>query len=177
MAITKDKEKQAFKAMQSAFKYRNAMQTPRIVKVVVSTGVGKNKDKKRQELIADRLGQITGQKSAPRGAKKSIASFKVREGDVVGFQSTLRGKRMYDFLDKLLNVALPRTKDFRGLAPSAIDEMGNLTIGIKEHTIFSETADEELKDVFGFAATIVTSAKTKDEAHAFFSTIGVPFKK
>ena len=107
-------------------------------------------------------------------ARISIASFKVREGDTVGLQITMRGARMYDFLDKLIHIALPRTRDFRGLSAKAIDDMGNITIGIKEHTIFPETSDEDLKDVFGFAVTIVTTAKGKDEAEAFFRHLGMP---
>jgi large subunit ribosomal protein L5 len=98
----------------------------------------------------------------------------VRQGDVVGLQVTLHGKRMYDFLDKLIHIALPRTRDFRGLSPRAIDAMGNMTVGIKEHTIFPETSDEDLKDIFGLAVTIVTSAKSKAEAEAFFRHIGMP---
>ena len=176
--LTKEKEKKSFEALKPSFHYTSVMQSPRLLKAVVSVGVGKTaKDKNRQAVVTDRLAKITGQKAAPRGAKKSIASFKVVQGDVIGYQVTLRGKRMYDFLDRLLNVALPRTKDFRGISPKAIDEMGNLTIGIKEHTIFPETADEELKDIFGFAVTIVTTAKTRDEARAFFTELGVPFQK
>ena len=150
------------------------MQGPRIMKVVVSTGVGKKRDKKQVELITDRLAKITGQKPAARAAHQSIASFKVREGDVVGLQVTLRGARMYDFIDKLIHIALPRTRDFRGLSPKAIDDMGNMTIGIKENTIFPETSDEDLKDVFGLAITIVTSAKSKPEAEAFLRHLGMP---
>ena len=95
---------------------------------------------------------------------------------MVGYQVTLRGARMYDFLEKLIHIALPRTRDFRGLAPSAIDEMGNLTIGIKEHSIFPETSDEDLKDVFGLAVTTVTTAKDKKEAEAFFRHLGFPLR-
>jgi large subunit ribosomal protein L5 len=150
------------------------MQSPRIEKVIVSSGVGKKRDKKQLELIEDRLARITGQKPAPRAAKISIASFKVRAGDTVGLQVTLRGARMFDFLDKLIHIALPRTRDFRGVPAKAIDDMGNLTIGIREHTIFPETSDEDLKDVFGLAITIVTTAKTHVEAEAFFRHIGMP---
>ena len=157
--------------------YKNAMQAPRILKVVISTGVGSFKDKNKFKVVEDRLAKITGQKAAPRGAKVSVASFKSREGDVVGYQVTLRGARMYDFLERLINIALPRTKDFRGINPNAADEMGNYTLGIKEHNIFPETTDEELKDVFGFAITIVTTAKGKDEVVAFLTHLGFPFKK
>src|SRR4029079_5884982 len=131
-------------------------------------------DKKQIEVIEDRLAKITGQKAAARGARMSIASFKVREGDTVGLQVTLRGARMYDFIDKLIHIALPRTRDFRGLSAKSIDDMGNLTIGIRENTIFPETSDEDLKDVFGLAITIVTTAKSKPEAEAFLRHLGLP---
>ena len=177
MEMTAEKIISAFGALKERFNYGNRMQSPRMVKVVVSVGVGSLKDKKKLELIANRLAVITGQKATPRGAKKAIASFKSRLGDVVGYQVTLRGKRMAGFLDKLLNVALPRTKDFRGFSKSVVDEMGNLTLGIKENSIFPETADEELKDIFGLAITAVTTAKGKDEAISFFEHLGFPFKK
>lgn len=174
MSITKQRQQTAYTALAEQFGYTSPMQGPRISKVIVSSGVGKKRDKKQIELIQDRLAKITGQKSAPRAARTSIASFKVREGDTVGLQVTLRGARMYDFLDKLIHIALPRTRDFRGLSAKAIDDMGNVTIGIKEHTIFPETSDEDLKDVFGFAVTVVTTAKSKSEAEAFFRHLGLP---
>jgi len=177
MEQLKVKTEKAFKALEKELQLKNPMQTPRLVKVVVSSGVGKIKDKKRLELIIDRLSKITGQKAVQRGAKKAIATFKSRVGDIVGYQTTLRGARMVGFLDKLLNVSLPRTKDFRGLVRTAVDDMGNLTIGIKEHTIFPETADEDLKDVFGLAITVVTTAKGKKDALAFFEYLGFPFRK
>ena len=164
MSITKQRQQSAYLALAELFGYTSPMQGPRVEKVIVSSGVGKKRDKKQIELISDRLAKITGQKAAPRAAKLSIASFKVREGDTVGLQVTLRGTRMYDFLDKLIHIALPRTRDFRGLKATAIDDMGNMTVGIKENTIFPETSDEDLKDVFGLAITVVTTAKTKAEA-------------
>lgn len=174
MSITKQKQQSAYLALAEDFGYTSPMQGPRISKVIVSSGVGKKRDKKQLEVIEDRLAKITGQKPSARPARVSIASFKVREGDTVGYQVTLRGARMYDFIDKLIHIALPRTRDFRGLSAKAIDEMGNLTIGIREHTIFPETSDEDLKDVFGLAITIVTTAKSKAEAEAFFRLIGMP---
>ena len=176
MSLTKTRQQEAYNAMKSAFGYTSSMQAPRITKVVVSSGVGKKREKKQLELIVDRLSRITGQKPSPRAAKQSVASFKVREGDTVGLQVTLRGPRMYDFLDKLIHIALPRTRDFRGIAASAVDDMGNLTIGMRENTIFPETSDEDLKDVFGLAVTIVTTASNKKEADAFFRHLGVPLK-
>lgn len=165
-----------FEALKSKLGYTNVMQTPKITKIVVSVGTGKVQDKQRLALIQDRLARITGQKASPRPAKKSIASFKLREGDIIGYQVTLRGARMQDFLFKLINLALPQTRDFRGLRTTSFDEMGNYTIGIKEHTIFPETADEDLKDVFGFAITIVTTAKTKEEAEALLRHVGLPLQ-
>ena len=177
MITIKEKQSKIFDLLKSEFKYKNKMQAPKLVKVVVSSGTGKIADKKKKEQIGDRLMKITGQKPRQTAAKKSIASFKVREGDPVGYQVTLRGERMMNFLEKLINIAIPRTKDFRGLKATSIDAMGNMTLGIKEHTIFPETGDEELKDVFGLGITLVTTAKTKAEATDFFELIGVPFKK
>ncbi len=177
METIKEKTAKAFDALKSEFGYKNPMQAPKIKKLVVASGVGGQKDKKKLELIADRLSKITGQKPARKGAKVSLAAFKVRQGDTVGMQITLRGQRMYDFLDRLVNIALPRTKDFRGISANGIDEMGNYTLGIKEHTIFPETGDEELKDVFGLAVTVVTNVKDKKETKAFLSYLGFPFKK
>ncbi len=166
----------SFKALKGDFGYKNIMQAPKIEKVVISTGVGKVDDKNKLKLIEDRLSLITGQKVSARPAKKSIASFKLREGEIVGYQVTLRGARMMNFLDKLIHIALPQTRDFRGLKLSAIDEMGNMTVGIPEHTIFPETANEEIRDVFGFAITIVTTAKSKKEAEALLRYVGLPLK-
>lgn len=168
--------KGAYASMKDTFGYKNAMQAPRIEKVIVATGVGKIDDKQKLALIEDRLAQITGQKASPRPAKQSIASFKLRQGEIVGYQVTLRGARMHSFLDKLIHVALPQTRDFRGLKTTAIDEMGNMTIGIPEHTIFPETVNEEIRDVFGIAITIVTSAKSKKEAEALLRHIGLPLQ-
>jgi large subunit ribosomal protein L5 len=171
-----ERQKHVFEALREEFGYENVMQTPTITKLVISTGIGKVNDPKQIELIQDRLARITGQKPAPRGAKKSIASFKVRQGDVVAYQITLRGAHMRDMFDKLVHIALPRTRDFRGLSPRAIDELGNMTIGITEHTIFPETSDEDQRNIFGFSLTIVTTAKGKKEAEAYLRHMGVPLK-
>lgn len=175
----KEKEVEAFAKMKTEFHYKNAMATPKIQKIVINVGTGTymKKDSKKNDAITERLAKITGQKPTPKGAKKSIASFKIRQGDPIGILVTLRGKRMYAFLDKLINVALPRTKDFRGIARTAVDNVGNVTIGIKEHTIFPETADEDIRDVFGMSITIVSTAKNKKEGTAFFTLLGIPFKK
>ena len=166
-----------YETLKSEFGYKNVMQAPKLEKVVVSVGTGRVQDKAKIALIQDRLARITGQKSSPRPAKQSIASFKLREGDIVGYQVTLRGKRMIHFVDKLIHLALPQTRDFRGLKVTAIDEMGNYTLGIKEHSIFPECGDEDSKDVFSFAVTLVTTAKTKKESEAFLRHIGLPLVK
>lgn len=175
----KEIEKKAFETLSKEFGYTNKMAAPHLVKVnvSVSTGSAMKRDKKFNDLVMDRLAKITGQKATVRKAKMSVASFKTREGDPIGVAVTLRGGRMFGFLDKVLNVALPRTKDFRGLNRTSVDAIGNMTFGIKEHTIFPEIHDEELKDVFGLAVTLVTTAKTKEEATKFFEIIGIPFKK
>ncbi|MBP9748045.1 MAG: 50S ribosomal protein L5 [Candidatus Pacebacteria bacterium] len=175
----KEKEGEAMEKMKADFHYKNVMAAPRMKKIVINVGTGTmmKKDKNKNTAISDRLAKITGQKPALRGAKQSVATFKIRQGDPIGTVVTLRGGRMYAFIEKLTNVALPRTKDFRGVNRSGVDNIGNLTLGIKEHTIFPETADEDIRDVFGMSITLVSSAKTRKEGMAFFELLGVPFKK
>ncbi|MEI6864416.1 MAG: 50S ribosomal protein L5 [Candidatus Adlerbacteria bacterium] len=175
--LIQEQQKTTFKDLKGDFGWTNVMQVPKIQKVVISVGVGSTKDKNKVKLIEDRLGRVTGQKPATRGAKKSIATYKTRIGDKIGYQVTLRGKRMQDFLNRMIHIALPRTKDFKGIPTTSVDEMGNYTLGIKEHSVFPETADEELKDVFGMAVTVVTTAKDKKEARAYLAHLGFPFKK
>jgi len=172
-----EKQSSVFATLKEKFGYKNSLAAPRVAKVIVSTGTGKVADKNKIGVIQDRLAKITGQKAAPCGAKKSVAAFKLREGDIIGYQVTLRGKRMQDFLDRLVHIALPRTRDFRGIKTSAIDEMGNTTIGVREHTIFPETSDEEQKDIFGLSITLVTTAKNREEAEALLRHIGLPLQK
>ena len=176
MMTTKTAQHTTYNALKAEMGYTNPMQTPRVLKVVVSTGTGTAKDEKRRALIIDRIARITGQAPSPRSAKKSIATFKIRQGDIVGYQVTLRGARGESFLQKLIHIVLPRMKDFRGIPLSAIDEMGNITIGIKEHVVFPETSDEDSKDIFGLAVTIVTSAKSKKEAEKFLRHLGFPLR-
>ncbi len=179
IVTVKEKQGEAFEKMKGEFHYKNAMAAPRLEKLVINVGTGTaiKKDKNKNDAIALRIAKITGQQPSKKGAKKSIASFKIRQGDPIGIVVTLRGKRMYAFLDKLINVALPRTKDFRGITRTSVDNIGNMTMGIKEHTIFPETADEDIRDVFGLSITVVSTAKSKKEGLEFFSLIGVPFKK
>jgi len=177
MKSVKEKQATVFDLMKGDFGYKAKLAAPRLVKVVVSATTGRSKDKNRNEMMMGRLAKITGQKPSLRSAKKSIAAFKVREGDKIGVAVTLRGARMAGFLDKFINVAIPRTRDFRGYEKKSIDEIGNLTLGVKEQSIFPETSDEDVKDLFGMAVTMVTTAKTKEEATKFFEIIGIPFKK
>ncbi len=174
---TQELNKNSFATLKGALKLENPMQAPKLTKIVISTGFGSIKDKKKVDLIADRLAKITGQKPATRVTKKAIATFKTRVGDPIGYQVTLRGNRMNDFFDRLVHIALPRTKDFRGLSRDSVDDMGNYTLGIREHTIFPETSDEDLKDVFGFAITIVTSTKDKKATLALLQHLGLPLKR
>ncbi|MEK7566611.1 MAG: 50S ribosomal protein L5 [Patescibacteria group bacterium] len=155
---------------------KNALACPRLIKIVVNTGVGR-KEEKDIEIVAKHLEMIVGQKCAPKKAKKSIATFKTRKGVVVGLACALRGARMYDFFERLISVALPRLRDFRGIDPKTIDSSGNLTIGLKEHIVFPEIAGEDIKVPFGLEVTLVTSARSKAEAAALFKALGVPFKK
>lgn len=175
----KEKIEGAYDALKGQFGYTNKLAAPKVTKIVVSVGTGglMKKDRNKNDFIVDRLSKITGQHPSVRKAKQSISSFKIRQGDPVGVAVTLRGKTMYNFLEKLLNIALPRTKDFRGLDSKIVDNIGNITIPVREHSIFPECADEELRDVFGMGITITTTAKSKKEATAFFEQIGVPFKK
>jgi len=179
MSIIKEQVKKSFENLKGTFGYKNLLQAPKIEKVVINVGTGKRSkiDKDWNKFVSSRLARITGQKPGARGAKQSISGFKIRQGDEIGQIVTLRGPRMYHFLDKLVHISLPRTKDFRGLKRSSVDQMGNLTLGIKEHTIFPETSDEELKNVFGLSISVITSAKNKKEATAFFEYLGFPLQK
>lgn len=172
-------EAKAFESLKGEFGYKNPLSAPRLVKVVVSVGTGKGikNNKNWNTQVSDRIAKITGQHPAIRKAKKAIASFKTRTGDPIGVVVTLRSKKMYDFMEKLLKVAMPRTKDFRGVNISGVDQLGNMSLGIKEHTIFPEIKDEELKDVFSLGVNIVTTSKSKKEAEEFLKLIGMPFTK
>jgi len=179
MAIQTTREKIAasFDVLGSDLGIKNKMSAPRLEKVVVSTGIGSITDQNKLKLIPEALALITGQSAAPRQAKKSIAAFKSRQGDVIGYQVTLRGEQMYSFVDKLVNIALPRTKDFRGIPRKVVDQGGNMTIGIKEHTIFPETSDEDIRNIFGFGITLVSNVDGKQNATKFYEYLGVPFVK
>jgi len=156
---------------------KNVYAAPKILKVVLNVGVNVSYDDKRREEILRHLSLITGQKPSARTAKKSIASFKVREGMTVGYTVTLRGKRMYDFLNKLLAVTLPRIRDFRGLNRSSIDKNGNLTIGIREHIVFPELSDEDIKEIKGLEITVATNAGSKERGETLLEALGFPFSE
>lgn len=155
----------------------NILAMPRLVKITVNTGVGRIRDAKPREEIVRDFALIAGQKPVPTVAKKAIASFKTREGMVIGYKATLRGRRMRDFFDRLIHIAFPRTRDFRGIKEEALDERGNLTIGIPEHVVFPEVDTEHSFTPFGFEISMTTTAKTREEALAFFRSLGVPFQK
>lgn len=168
-------QKEVVPAMKEKFGYKNNLAVPRIVRTIVNVGIGSRlKDEKVQETISSDLALITGQKPTPTLAKKAISAFKTRKGMIVGLKVTLRGKRMLDFLSRLINVALPRTRDFRGLPLKSIDEGGNLTIGIKEHIIFPEITHEDVKKIFGLEVTVITNAKSREEALELFKLLGFP---
>ena len=170
-------KKEVIPLMKEKFGYKNNMAVPRIVKVVVNTGIGRAlKDEKIQEAITRDLAMITGQKATPTLARGAISGFKIREGMVVGLKTTLRGKRMYEFLDRLVGGAIPRIRDFRGLSEKFIDKGGNLNIGIKEHIIFPEIANEDVRYIFGLEVAVVTNAKKREEAVELFRLLGFPIK-
>lgn len=167
----------AIPALKQEFGYTNAMAVPKITKVVLNIGAGKSlSDGKYLETMTDTLQRITGQKPITTKAKKSIASFKIREGMVVGLKLTLRGKRMWDFLNKLVGVTLPRVRDFRGISPTGFDGKGNYSLGIKEHIAFPEIRSDEVERLHGVEITIATTAKTNPEALCLLKSLGFPFK-
>lgn len=155
--------------------YTNAMQVPRLVKIVVNMGLSSAIDKDVVKSLAQDLAKITGQKPIMRQSRKSIANFNLREGMVVGAKVTLRGARMYEFFDRLVNVVLPRLRDFRGVSPAAFDGRGNYTLGLQEQTIFPEIEADEIKRVQGMDITIATTAPTDAEARDFLRLMGMPF--
>lgn len=156
---------------------KNPMAVPRISKVVLNAGVGRAVlDSKNIETAAEALAAISGQAPVKRAAKKSIAGFKLREGMAVGVSTTLRGEKMYEFIDRLINVALPRVRDFRGIKNEAFDGLGNYSLGIREHTVFPELIGKDVPAI-SLQVNIETTAKTEEEAKALLSALGFPFKK
>ncbi len=166
------------KKLSDQFGYKNRLEVPVIEKVVINMGIGEGvNDRKKVEAAANDLSLIAGQKAVIAKARKSIATFKVRDGQPIGCKVTLRKTRMYEFVDRLINIALPRARDFRGLSPKSFDGGGNYTIGIKEHIIFPEIDYDKVADVWGMDITVCTSAKTDDEARALLSAFNFPFRQ
>ncbi len=165
-------------ALMDALNLDNVMQIPRIEKVVVNIGVGEALEnaKALDAAVAD-LTQITGQKPVINKARKSIAAFKLREGRAIGVKVTLRGERMWSFLDRLINIALPRVRDFRGISPNSFDGRGNYTLGLREQLVFPEIEYDKIDKVRGMEITIVTSARNDDEARQLLDMLGMPFRK
>ena len=163
--------------LRAEFNYKNIMEVPRIEKVVINMGLGEAiQNVKILESAASELGKITGQKAVVTKAKKSIASFKLREGMPIGCMVTLRRDRMFEFLDRLMNVSLPRVRDFKGVSGKAFDGQGNYTLGIKEQLIFPEINYDEIDKIKGLNVTIVTSAKNDEEGKALLKYMGMPFR-
>ena len=165
-------------ALMTKFGYKSVMQIPKLDKVVINVGCGEAKDNAKaiDAIIAD-LGKITGQKAVPCRAKKSVANFKLREGMPIGVKVTLRGERMYEFVERLFDTALPRVRDFRGINPNAFDGRGNYAMGVKEQLIFPEIEYDKIDKVRGMDIIFVTTAKTDEEARELLTLMGAPFAK
>ncbi len=181
MAVPRLKEKYLTviaPAMREQFGYKNTMQVPRVTKVTLNMGVGEGThDAKAMEEASNQLGQITGQKPQVRRARKSVANFKLRAGMPVGLRVTLRGDRMYEMLDRLMSIALPRIRDFRGVAPGGFDGRGNYNLGVKEQIIFPEIDYDKIDKLRGLDIAITTTAKTDDEGRALLRLMGMPFRE
>ena len=165
-------------ALFKKFGYKSVMQTPKLDKIVINVGCGEAKDdQKKIDAIMSDLSQITGQKPIICRAKKAIANFKLREGNIIGVKVTLRGETMYEFLDRFFNIALPRVRDFRGINPNSFDGRGNYSVGIKEQLIFPEIEYEKIDAIRGMDINFVTTAKTDEEAKELLTLMGAPFAK
>ncbi len=171
-------KEQVVPVLKDKFKYENVHQIPKIVKIVLNSSFGKEDDRKAalESTIGD-LSIITGQKPIATRSKKAISNFKLRENEVIGAKVTLRGRQMWEFLDRFINVAAPTIRDFRGLSPKGFDGRGNYTVGISDHTIFPEIELDKVKRQIGFDMTIVTTTDSNDEARELLSLIGIPFRK
>ena len=178
---TRIKEKylaEAIPALEEKFGYKNAMQVPKLAKIVINMGLGDCKDNaKAMEMAVNELTAIAGQKPLVTKAKKSVSAFKLREGMNIGCKVTLRGPRMYEFLDKLINIALPRVRDFRGINPNSFDGHGNYAMGAKEQLIFPEIDYDKIDKIRGMDIIIVTTAQTDEEARELLRLLGMPFSK
>lgn len=171
-------KQQVVPAMMDAFNYRNVMEVPRLKKIVVNIGLGEAlQDAKALDHAVQDIATITGQRPVVTRARKSIAGFKLREGRAIGVKVTLRGDRMWDFFDRLCNVALPRKRDFRGISPDAFDGRGNYTLGLDEQLVWPEIKYDSIDKVRGMEISIVTTAKTDEEGRDLLSLLGMPFRR
>ena len=181
MAVPRLKERfraEIVPAMREQFGYTNVMQVPKVTKMTLNMGIGEGThDAKAMEEAANQLGQITGQKAQVRRARKSVANFKLRAGMPVGLRVTLRGDRMYEMLDRLITIALPRIRDFQGISPKGFDGQGNFNLGIKEQIIFPEIDYDKIDKIRGLDVAITTTAKTDDEGRALLKFMGMPFRE
>ncbi|MBT4277792.1 50S ribosomal protein L5 [Candidatus Falkowbacteria bacterium] len=178
MTFKENYNKEIIPAIKKEFGYKNDLEAPKLEKVTINVGLGSDiNDSNFVKLVEKTLTTIAGQKPIRNKARKSIAGFKIREGMTVGVSVTLRNKKMYDFVDKLINISLPRVRDFRGISLKSVDENGNLSIGIKEYIIFPEIHMDDVEKIHGLQMVITTTAKTKKEGTALFKLLGVPFKK
>ena len=179
MATTRFKEKyenEVVPALKEKFQYKNIMQVPKLTKISINKGIGAAvSDKKLVDIGVDELTTITGQKAVSTIAKKSVSNFKLREGMPIGARVTLRGEKMYEFLDRLVTIALPRVRDFRGINEKGFDGRGNYTLGIKEQIIFPEISIDKIKSITGMDITFVTTAQTDEESYALLKAFGMPF--
>ena len=176
--LKEDYRERVMPALMKKFSYKNSLQVPRMVKIVVNMGVGEaTQDPKLLETAMDDLTRITGQKPVVLKSRKSISQFKLRKGVAVGCKVTLRGNMMYEFFDRLVNVAIPRIRDFRGLSPDSFDGRGNYTFGIKEQVMFPEISYDKVKKMFGADLTLVTTARTDEESLELLSQLGMPFRR
>lgn len=169
--------KEVVPAMKEKFGYKNSLAVPRLEKVVVHAGLGAGlKDPKFAEIVESTLSRITGQQPLKTKAKKSISNFKIKKGQIIGMMVTLRGDRMYDFVDKLINITLPRVRDFRGLAKESLDQNGNLSIGFREHVCFPEIKPDEIEQIHGLEVTIKTTARSREKGFELLKLLGFPFR-
>lgn len=170
--------KEVLPKLMERFQYKNSIQAPRVTQIVINVGFGRHsKDKDYIKNVEETLLRISGQKPVLTKARLSVSSFKVREGMIIGAKVTIRGAKMYDFLQKLIHVTFPRVRDFRGISDRGVDSTGNITIGFKENSAFPEIKNEELEKMHGLEICISTTAKTREEGLALFQLIGLPFKK
>lgn len=177
MSLYNDYRTKVIPALQKDLNKKSPLALPKLEKVVLNVGFGRvSRDEKIVNNIIKDLTLISGQKPVLTKAKVAIANFKTRKGQIIGAKVTLRGKRMYDFLERFLSIALPRTRDFRGLTLDSFDSCGNLTVGVKEHTVFPEALSEDIKDTFGFEVTVVTNHKNEGEALKLYQALGFPVK-